>query len=308
MIPQHLPRGRMFHHLRNVRGDARYRSGLDYLTHNFEADIIVYNPKVMLSRLYSHVREYGVRDTAERLLCKSAHALLRSGFRKRDAPYLGELAASASSVHVTADGLISALSPISGGDLQLLRREYEGYTAALLERYKTVDLTYAAAFAIEEGSAFLMYALVRILRPSVVLETGVANGHSSAFILNALAENGRGELHSVDVRHNVGNLVVDRQQWHLHLLDSSSLKKSLAAIVEQLPAIDLMVHDSDHSYQWMRHELETVFPRMSPCGVLACDDANICYGMIDFCAAHNMKPLLLLEKRKVFAVLPLTSR
>jgi uncharacterized protein YdeI (YjbR/CyaY-like superfamily) len=69
-----------------------------------------------------------------------------------------------------------------------------------------------------------------------------------------------------------------------------------------------MVHDSDHSYQWMRHELETVFPTMSSCGVLACDDANICYGMIDFCAAHNMKPLLLLEKRKVFAVLPLTSQ
>lgn len=116
--------------------------------------------------------------------------LLRSGFRKRDAPYLGELAATASSVHVTADGLISALSPISGDDLQLLRREYEGYRAALLERYKTIDLTYAAAFAIEEGSAFLMYALVRILRPSVVFETGVANGHSSALILNALAENG----------------------------------------------------------------------------------------------------------------------
>lgn len=59
--------------------------------------------------------------------------LLRSGFRKRDAPYLGELAATASSVHVTPDGLIWALSPNIGGDLQLLRREYEGYRAALLE-------------------------------------------------------------------------------------------------------------------------------------------------------------------------------
>jgi hypothetical protein len=86
-----------------------------------------------------------------------------------------------------------------------------------------------------------------------------------------------------------------------------SLKKSLAAIVAQLPTIDLMIHDSDHSYQWMRYELETVFPRMSSRGVLACDDVNICYGMIDFCAAHNLRPLLLLDKRKVFGVLPLTS-
>jgi predicted O-methyltransferase YrrM len=262
----------------------------------------------MSSKLFSHLREFGLRDTVERALCRSTHSLLRSGFRKRDVPYLGELAASASSVHVTADGLIASLSTISGDDLQILRREYEGHRAALLETYKTVKLTYAAAFAIEEGSAFLIYALVRILRPSIVFETGVANGHSSTLILNALAKNGRGELHSVDVSDNVGNLVVDRRQWHLHLLDSSNLKKSFAAVVRQLPAIDLMVHDSDHSYQWMRHELETVLPRMSPSGVLTCDDADICYGMIDFCAAHNMKPLLLLEKRKVFSVLPMTSQ
>jgi Methyltransferase domain len=261
----------------------------------------------MSSNLYTYLREYGVRDTVERLLCKGTHALLRSGFRKRDVPYLGELDATASSVHVSADGLISALSPSSCGDLPRLRREYDGYRAALMERYKMVALTYGAAFAIEEGSAFLMYALVRLLRPSVVLETGVANGHSSALMLNALAENGCGELHSVDVSDNVGNLVVDKRRWHLHLLNFSSLKQSLAAIVAQLPTIDLMVHDSDHSYQWMRYELETVFPRMSPRGVFACDDANICYGMIDFCAAHNIKPLLLLDKRKVFGILPLTS-
>jgi predicted O-methyltransferase YrrM len=261
----------------------------------------------MPSRLYSHLQEYGVRDTAERVLCKLTHALLRSGFRKRDAPYLGELAAAASSVHLSADGLISALSasPISSDDLAALRREYEDHREALLERYRTVTLTYDAAFAIEEGSAFLMYALVRLLRPSVVLETGVANGHSSALILNALGENGSGELHSIDVSHDVGNLVLDKRQWHVHLLDLSSLKKSFAAIVGQLPAIDLMIHDSDHSYQWMRYELETVFPRMSPRGILACDDANICYGLIDFCAAHNMKPVLLMEKRKVFGIMPL---
>jgi len=261
----------------------------------------------MSSRLFSHLREYGLRDTIERLLCKSTHALLNSGFRKRDAPYLGELAAAASSVHLGADGLISALSgsPILSDDLVKLRHEYEAYRAALMQRYKAVTLAYDAAFAIEEGSAFVMYALVRLLRPSIVLETGVANGHSSALILNALGENGCGELHSVDVSDDVGDLIVDRRNWHLHLLDSSSLKKSFAAIVARLPTIDLMVHDSDHSYQWMRYELETVLPRMSSGGVLACDDANICYGMLDFCAAHRMKPLLLVETRKVFGVLPL---
>jgi predicted O-methyltransferase YrrM len=231
---------------------------------------------------------------------------LRSGFRKRDVPHLGELAAIASSIHVTPEGLLQVVSPVSNDDLQRIRCEYESHRTALMERYKTVELPYAAAFAVEESSAFLMYALVRLLRPTIVLETGVANGHSSTLILNALTENGDGELHSIDLSDNVGKLIVDGRRWHLHLLDSSNLKKTFAAVVGALPRIDLMVHDSDHSYQWMRHELETVFPRMSSGGVLACDDVNICYGMIDFCVAHNLKPLLLLEKRKVFGLLPIT--
>jgi hypothetical protein len=263
----------------------------------------------MSSRLFSYLREYGLRDTLERLLCKSTHALLSSGFRKRDIPSLSELAASASSVHLGVDGLISALfaSPSLSDDLVNLRCEYETYRAGLMQRYRTVALGYDAAFAIEEGSAFVMYALVRLLRPSIILETGVANGHSSALILNALGENASGELHSVDVSENVGSLVVDRSRWHLHLVDSSNLKKSFSAIVARLPAVDLMVHDSDHSYQWMSYELETVLPRMSSRGVLACDDANICYGLIDFCAAHKIRPLLLMETRKVFGVLPLAT-
>jgi hypothetical protein len=262
----------------------------------------------MPSKLQTYLRDYGVRDTVERVLCKGTHALLRSGFRKRDVPILGELAAAASSVHVSAEELIPALSPASRVDLSRLRGEYDGYRAALMERYESVALTYSAAFAIEEGSAFLVYALVRILRPSVVLETGVANGHSSELILNALAENGYGELHSIDVSDNVGELVSDKRRWHLHLLNLSSPKKSFAAILAQLPTIDLMIHDSDHSYQWMRYELESVFPKMSPDGVLVCDDANVCYGMIDFCSAHNVIPLLLLDKRKVFGVLPLRGQ
>lgn len=262
----------------------------------------------MLSRFYSHVHEFGVWDTTERLLCKMTHHFLRSGFRKRDIPSLAELAASASSVHMTPDGLISTLTCASADDLRRLRIEYEGYRSKLVQQYQDVALEYAPEFAIEEGSGFLLYALVRALRPSVVLETGVANGHSSMLVLGALTENGSGELHSVDVSENVGKLVIDRRRWNLHRLQASDLKRSFAKIVAQLPTIALMIHDSDHSCQWMRHELESVYPRMSPDGILACDDANICYGLMDFSAAHGVKPLLLMEKRKVFGVISLAAQ
>lgn len=44
----------------------------------------------------------------------------------------------------------------------------------------------------------LVYSLIRSLKPSVVLETGVANGFSSAYILEALNRNNHGHLFSID--------------------------------------------------------------------------------------------------------------
>src|SRR5947207_14206936 len=44
-----------------------------------------------------------------------------------------------------------------------------------------------------------LYAVVRAFKPGVVVETGVSSGMSSAHILRALAENGKGTLHSIDL-------------------------------------------------------------------------------------------------------------
>jgi cephalosporin hydroxylase len=45
----------------------------------------------------------------------------------------------------------------------------------------------------------LLYALVRARRPQIVIETGVAKGASSAFILLAMRENRWGHLYSIDL-------------------------------------------------------------------------------------------------------------
>src|SRR5579862_2322636 len=45
----------------------------------------------------------------------------------------------------------------------------------------------------------LQYAAIRALQPELVVETGVASGVSSAYILLALERNRKGTLHSVEV-------------------------------------------------------------------------------------------------------------
>src|SRR3954465_14183463 len=43
-----------------------------------------------------------------------------------------------------------------------------------------------------------LYGITRALRPEIVIETGVAAGISSCFLIAALIENGSGRLYSID--------------------------------------------------------------------------------------------------------------
>lgn len=122
------------------------------------------------------------------------------------------------------------------------------------------------------------YACVRWLRPTQVVETGVANGVTSAFILAALAANRAGTLHSVDLPphesgadEDVGAFVPDelRARWRVH---RGLAQRVLPAIFEELGGVDMFVHDSLHTYSNMRMEFDRVWPQLAAGGVLIADD------------------------------------
>lgn len=125
--------------------------------------------------------------------------------------------------------------------------------------------------------ARLLYAICRALRPRLVLETGVAYGQSSALMLRALAVNGEGLLHSVDLspspeaEPHVGSLVPDglRARWTLH---SGATKRVLPSLLPTLGGVDLFIHDSRHTYVNILRELRSVGPHLSAPGVVVADD------------------------------------
>lgn len=144
-----------------------------------------------------------------------------------------------------------------------------------------------------------LYALVRALKPEVIIETGVDSGVSSSYLLRALAANGAGTLHSIDLPDAAGGrlpegrspgwLVPDslRGRWKLSLRDSRELLPDLLA---RLGHIDLFLHDGDHSYENMSFELEQALPRLSDGGLLVCDDSTLHTAWDDFCAKHQLSP------------------
>lgn len=114
----------------------------------------------------------------------------------------------------------------------------------------------------------ILYSCVREIAPNIMVETGVAGGSTSYFILSAMKINGKGKLFSIDIdnpiwhdhkEYKVGWLVPSnlRNNWTLKIGDS---KSELQPLVESLGNIDIFFHDSDHSYEHMMFEFNTAIP------------------------------------------------
>ena len=126
----------------------------------------------------------------------------------------------------------------------------------------------------------LQYITVRAFRPNVVVETGVANGVSSTYLLLALEKNGRGKLHSIGlndplflpVGKPLGWIVPEslRSRWNLIIGDSREL---LPKLLSELGTVDVFIHDSLHTYEHMQWEYRTAYPFLRSGGLLLSDDA-----------------------------------
>jgi predicted O-methyltransferase YrrM len=124
--------------------------------------------------------------------------------------------------------------------------------------------------------ARLCYAFCRALKPDAVVETGVAYGATSAYLLAAMDVNGRGRLDSIDwtppaEAEFVGAVVPEhlRQRWQLHRGVSRRL---LPRVLRQRGAIGMFISDSSHTYRTMRWELKVAAPHVASGGVLLIDD------------------------------------
>ncbi len=124
------------------------------------------------------------------------------------------------------------------------------------------------------------YLMCRLIQPSLVVETGVAYGVSSAFILSALEQNGGGKLHSVDLpplrreAERFWGIAVPeglRGGWHLHRGASGRV---LPRLLEETGPVDLFVHDSLHTLWNMRREFEILWPHLRAGGALLADDVE----------------------------------
>lgn len=133
-----------------------------------------------------------------------------------------------------------------------------------------------------------IWCLTRHLQPRNVVETGVAHGMTSRFILEALDRNGVGHLWSIDraplddawhdeIGVAVGGRYPDRWSYI-----SGSSKRRLPDLLSNLNPIDLFIHDSLHSAANVRFETDLVWAALRAGGAIVVDDIDASWGFHGF--------------------------
>ena len=184
------------------------------------------------------------------------------------------------------------------GQLSGASRERVGNVLAELEEFLAVerrvhDVQRAAGRTnyAQFRAPFELYALVRLLRPDHVIETGVSSGVSSTHFLLGARRNGRGTVHSIDLPlHQRGARFSSRlspvtlppgrasgwavpeelrKGWDLRIGTSEGV---LPGLVAEIPSLGIFLHDSRHTPGHLRFELATVRPKLSRGSVVLADN------------------------------------
>lgn len=151
----------------------------------------------------------------------------------------------------------------------------------------------------------LLYFIIRATRPGVVVETGVASGESTGYILQAIKDNGSGKLYSIDFpfqwyiygNHELhldslpygkmpGYLVLEELKVNWKLIIGNTYQE-LPKLLKKLKVIDVFIHDSEHTHKTMMFEYESSWPHIDKAGYLLSDDIHHTIAFQEFAKKHK---------------------
>ena len=160
--------------------------------------------------------------------------------------------------------------------------------------------------------ALFLYWLVRRLKPETIVQTGVCNGLSSAFMVLALVKNGGdSRLHAIDlpavfdprdpswtIKDKVYGVVVPEGKspgWMVPdgyrdrmTVKGGDAKLLLPKLIDELPGVDIFYHDSDHTYNHMAFEFREAKRKLRAGGLIVADDIAWNASVWDFADTYRV--------------------
>lgn len=142
------------------------------------------------------------------------------------------------------------------------------------------------------------YAAARLLKPKLLVETGVDLGLGSCVLCSALlrnaAEGHPGRYVGTDIMTSAGALFTAPYNSVGQIVYNDSIA-TLETITEQ---IDLFINDSDHSADYEGREYEVIKDKMSVNGVILGDNSHVTRQLADFSERAGRKFLFFKEQPK----------
>lgn len=178
-------------------------------------------------------------------------------------------------------------------------REIEGdekLKAHIVQKTQASPEKYVADTEVRFGRRMGWYALVRALKPKVVVETGVDKGLGSVVLVAALQRNQQeghpGQLIGIDINPKAGYLL----QAPYHQPARMIYADSLATLASLKETVDVFIHDSDHSPEFETNEFAAVSPRLSPQAVVMSDNAAHTDRLVEWAKQADRQFLYFAEK------------
>jgi predicted O-methyltransferase YrrM len=142
------------------------------------------------------------------------------------------------------------------------------------------------------------YIIARIIKPKLIIETGVDKGMGSVILSEALIKNEKegfkGKYYGTDINPEAGYLFdgIFRKKGKIIYGDSI---ESLKNINE---SIDLFINDSDHSAKYEADEYKTIISKLSKNSVILGDNSHSTDELLKFSIEHGRNFVLFRERPK----------
>ena len=158
------------------------------------------------------------------------------------------------------------------------------------------DERYISDLEAKYGRRMGWYALVRILKPKVVIETGIDKGLGACVIAAALMKNASesapGKYYGTDILPQAGALFKSPYSEMGEILYGDSIE----SLKKFSDPIDLFINDSDHSADYEEREYEVIASKLSPRGVIVGDNAHVTDCLFKFAKKTGKNFLYFQEK------------
>lgn len=174
---------------------------------------------------------------------------------------------------------------------QVLRQHIQtGIAQSGLARFADQDIRY--------GKRLGWYAVVRALKPKIVVETGVDKGLGSVVLAAALLKNKEegfnGQFYGTDINPETGYLLSGAYQSVGKILYGDSIE-TLSKMTDK---IDFFINDSDHSADYEYREYQIIKDKLSDNAIILGDNAHVTDKLSRFSIEHNREFLYFQEQPK----------